>query len=172
MKSIVISSAHGKYVRGAKSILDEVDESRRVVSKVADYLRKANVKVTTFNDDSSRTVSANLNTIVNFHNAQKRDLDVSVHFNAVGGGRHSRPIGTETLFVSQQSLARHISAAITYASGLIDRGPKKRTNLAFLNRSKKPAVLLEICFVDSQADADIYRKHFNAICEAIAKALH
>jgi N-acetylmuramoyl-L-alanine amidase len=151
--------------------LDEVDESRRVVAKVADYLRNAHIKVSTFNDDVSRSVAANLNAIIGWHNSQKRDLDVSIHFNDSGGGRTSRPIGTETLFVSQQALARHVSAAITYASGLIDRGPKKRTNLAFLNRSKKPALLLEICFVNSQADADLYRKNVDAIAKAIAGAL-
>ena len=29
--SIVLSSGHGKYVRGASGIIDEVDEARRVV---------------------------------------------------------------------------------------------------------------------------------------------
>jgi hypothetical protein len=31
--SIVISSGHGKYVRGASGLLDEVDEARRVVER-------------------------------------------------------------------------------------------------------------------------------------------
>ena len=38
---IVISSGHGKYVRGACGILDEVDEARRVVDRVAAELRNA-----------------------------------------------------------------------------------------------------------------------------------
>ena len=40
---IVISSGHGKYVRGASGYLDEVDEARRVVEKVADDLRAKGV---------------------------------------------------------------------------------------------------------------------------------
>ena len=36
---IVISSGHGKYVRGASGIIDEVDEARRVVEHLADELR-------------------------------------------------------------------------------------------------------------------------------------
>jgi hypothetical protein len=34
-----------------------------------------------------------------------------------------------------------------------------------------PAVLLECCFVDSSADADLYRQKFDGICAAIASAL-
>ena len=34
-----------------------------------------------------------------------------------------------------------------------------------------PAILIETCFVDSQADADLYGEHFDAICEAIAVSL-
>jgi len=85
-KSIVISSGHGKKIRGASGYLDEVDEARRVVEKVATYLRSAGVTTTVFHDDVSTTQSDNLNRIVNFHNAQpSHDLDVSVHFNAYRG---------------------------------------------------------------------------------------
>ena len=31
MTTIIISSGHGKYIRGASGYLDEVDEARRVV---------------------------------------------------------------------------------------------------------------------------------------------
>ena len=34
-----------------------------------------------------------------------------------------------------------------------------------------PAVLLEICFVDSEADAEIYRENFADIIEAMADVL-
>jgi N-acetylmuramoyl-L-alanine amidase len=49
--------------------------------------------------------------------------------------------------------------------------PEEETNLAFLNKSKKPAILVEVCFVDSKADAELYRKHFDKICKAIADAI-
>ena len=44
---VVISSGHGKYVRGASGVLDEVDEARRVVEHVADELRAREVDDTT-----------------------------------------------------------------------------------------------------------------------------
>jgi N-acetylmuramoyl-L-alanine amidase/Putative peptidoglycan binding domain len=170
---IVISSGHGKKIRGAAGPkpwgLDEVDEARRVVEETATMLRDAGVDVTTFHDDISTSQNENLNRIVDFHNSKTRDLDVSVHFNAFEST--GKPMGTECLYVSQQALADKVSAAIADAGDLLDRGPKKRTNLFFLNNTKEPAILIETCFVDSQADAELYRQNFNVICASIAEVL-
>ena len=71
---VVISSGHGKYIRGAEGPspwgLDEVDEARKVVNKVADMMRSLGVQVTVFHDDVSDDQSENLKRIVDFHNAQ------------------------------------------------------------------------------------------------------
>jgi len=165
---VVISSGHGKYVRGAAGVLDEVDEARRVVEAVAEELRKRGVDVDTFHDDTSHSQNENLNTIVNHHNNQTRDLDVSVHFNAYV--ETTKPMGTEVLYVTQNTLADQMSRAIA-SVGFINRGPKKRTDLFFLNNTEEPAILLEVCFVDSTVDANIYDGEFDAICNAIANVL-
>ncbi len=165
---IVISSGHGKYVRGAHGIIDEVDEARKVVDAVAELLRENGVIVHVFHDDTSHSQNENLNTIVNYHNGQDRDLDISVHFNAYE--QVSKPMGTEVLYVSQSALAAQMSAAIA-DSGFIDRGAKKRTDLFFLNQTEEPSILIETCFVDSEEDVDIYNSHFVAICEDIANVL-
>src|SRR5215472_1032885 len=168
-----ISSGHGKYVRGAVGPspwgLDEVNEARKVVPAVAKHLQSNGHQVVTFNEDHATTQSANLNAIVNWHNKQTRDYDVSVHFNAytpTDGGR-----GTETLYLTQSDLATKITDAVASVSGLINRGTKKRSDLYFLNGTNKPAVLLEICFVDAAADVEAYTQHFDAICEAIARTV-
>jgi N-acetylmuramoyl-L-alanine amidase len=166
--SICISSGHGKIVRGASGILDEVDEARKVVEQVAVELRDRGVKVDVFHDNTSTSQNQNLNTIVNHHNAQHRDLDVSVHFNAYE--QVSKPMGVECLYVTQTALAADISDAIA-ACGFINRGAKKRTDLFFLNNTNKPAILIEVCFVDSSADAELYRAEFDAVCTAIADVL-
>ena len=133
-------------MRGASGILDEVDEARRVVERVAEELRDRGVDVKTFHDDTSHSQNENLKTIVNYHNAQTRELDVSVHFNAFE--QIDKPMGTEVLYVTQSALAGQLSAAIA-SCGFINRGAKKRTDLYFLNNTEMPSVLLEICFVDS-----------------------
>jgi N-acetylmuramoyl-L-alanine amidase len=169
MVKIVMSSGHGKYIRGAADILDEVDEARKVVDKTAELLRSRGVDITVFHDNTSHSQSENLNTIVNFHNSKTRDLDVSVHFNAY---QHtSKPMGTECLYVTQEELADDVSVAIANAGGFIDRGPKYRTDLKFLNSTEMPAILIETCFVDSSADAALYRENFDIICNAIADAV-
>jgi N-acetylmuramoyl-L-alanine amidase len=167
--NIVISSGHGKYIRGASGYLDEVDEARKVVEKVAEFLRAGGVHVDTFHDDTSHDQQTNLHTIVAYHNSRERELDVSCHFNAYQ--TTSKPMGTECLYVTQADLAADVADAIAAASNLIDRGPKKRTDLYFLNNTEEAAILIETCFVDSSADADAYRTHFNEICQAIAQAV-
>jgi nicotinamide mononucleotide (NMN) deamidase PncC len=169
MRSVVISSGHGKYVCGASGYLDEVDEARLVVDRVAELLRGAGVPVKTFHDDTSHSVDENRATIVNYHNAQVRDLDVSVHFNAYE--TTSKPMGTEVLYVTQSQLASETSLAISGAAGLPNRGGKKRSDLYFLNNTEQPAILIETCFCDSSADANAYRETFEAICRAIAECV-
>jgi hypothetical protein len=98
----------------------------------------------------------------------QRQLDLSIHFNAYQ--QCSKPMGTETLWVSQEALASKVSKAIA-SVGLLNLGQKKRTDLFFLNHTTAPALLLEICFCDSTVDTDLYRKNFNQICSNIADVL-
>ena len=168
-ESIVISSGHGKYVRGASGILDEVDEARKVTEALADELRNRGVEVVTYHDDVSKSQNENLNRITDFHNSKLRDLDISVHFNAYE--QVEKPMGTEVLYVSQSELASDLSAAISEGGGFINRGAKKRTDLHFLNQTEEPSVLLEVCFVDSEADTELYLENFEGIIDAIAFVL-
>jgi hypothetical protein len=168
-RSVVISSGHGKYIRGASDILDEVDEARRVVDRVAELLRSRGVDIKTFHDNTSHDQSTNLATIVDFHNRHNRELDVSVHFNAYE--HTSKAMGTECLYVTQESLSAAMADQIAEAGGFIDRGPKYRTDLYFLNNTEMPAILIEVCFVDSVADANLYDENFDQICDAIADVI-
>ena len=168
MPTIMLSSGHGLYVRGAAGILDEVDEARKMVDRVAAELAKRGCTAITFHDNTSRSQNENLSCIVDFHNSHNRDLDVSFHMNAFE--QKSGPMGTEVLYVTQQALAKEVSAAIA-GVGFIDRGAKKRTDLFFLNNTDKPAILIEVCFVDSEADAALYAEDFEQICCNIAAVL-
>lgn len=173
---VVISAGHGKYVRGAAGPppwgLDEVDEARKVVTGTAEELRKLGVEVITYWDDVSRTQSENLGRIVDFHNAQTRDFDISIHFNAYEITT-SQARGCEVLYVSSAGLelADEIVDKVCDATGLINRGPKKRTDLAFLNGTEEISALVEVAFCDAKPDCDLYRKEFNHVCQAIASGI-
>ena len=130
---IVISSSHSKLVRGASGILDEVDEARRVVERVAEMLEARGVDVTVFHDNTSTSQSENLNCIVNYHNSQERDLDVSVHFNAYV--ETTKPMGTEVLFVTQSALAlaecrQRLRKRATSSTGVGKSAPIWRSSMA------------------------------------------
>jgi N-acetylmuramoyl-L-alanine amidase len=163
---IAISSGHGKHVRGAEGYIDEVEQARRVVEHVADVLHEAGVAVTTFHDDTSNTQDENLETIVDWHNSQDRDYDVSVHFNAYQ--ETSDPMGTEVLYLTQKDLAVQMASIISQNGDLINRGAKARSDLYFLNKTDMPSILIEVCFVDSKADVDAYQLNFPMICAGIA----
>jgi hypothetical protein len=171
MTVICLSAGHSAKCRGAADILDEFNENKKVVHAVAAKLKaRAGGKCYSFVDMTSRDQNTNLNTIVDWHNSIARDLDVSIHFNC--SDQHTaNPIGTEVLYITQDGLARKLSAAIAGCSGLVDRGAKLRNDLFFLNNTEMPAVLIEVCFVDSEADASIYHQHFDSICDAIAGIL-
>jgi hypothetical protein len=79
-------------------------------------------------------------------------------------------MGTEVLYQTQAILAEDLSTAIAEV-GFIDRGAKYRDDLYVLNNTDAPAVLLEICFVDSTADCLIYDEQFDQICANIADTL-
>ena len=176
---IVISSGHGKHVPGARDLIDEVTEARRVTDRVAEILCGAGVKVDVFHDNTTRPPNSTVNTINAHHNAQTRDLDVSVHFNAVAGATRDIGIGVETCYrqgnTEMRELASRISKAIVEASGMILRrgdGTWTRTDLGFLNRTNiNRAVLLEICFVNSRTDVRLYQENFEAVCRNIAVIL-
>ena len=170
---IAISSGHGKYVSGAVGPspwgLDEHQQAVRVVDAVTPMMNSGGNSAVSYEDTTSRSQQENLNRIVNWHNSQTRDYDVSVHFNCYQ--TTNSPRGCEVLYYSQQKLATDVSAAMAQSSGFINRGAKKNTGLYFLNNTAKPAILIEVCFVDSKADVDLYQRNFTPICEAIARSI-
>jgi peptidoglycan hydrolase-like protein with peptidoglycan-binding domain len=167
---ICLSSGHGSKVPGASGYVEEVPEARRVVEQLASDLRSLGVEAPTFHDNESTSVQQNLNTIIAWHDSHgPHDLDVSVHFNA--NEVTSSPVGVEVLWVTQEALAAEVSAAISNASGLKNRGPKYRSDLAFLNGCNEKSILIEVAFCDSSADVDLYQTSFGRICSAIAETL-
>jgi len=169
MVSICMSSGHGKYIRGASGYLDEVNEARRVVEEVARLMRGAGVDVATYHDDLSHSQDENLNRIVNWHNGRSRTLDVSIHFNAYQ--TTSAAMGTECLYLTQKDLAKKVADGVARATGLPNRGPKYRDNLFFLNSTDEKAVLVEVVFVDSSRDSEVYEDQFADVCSELASAL-
>lgn len=167
---VIISSGHSINCQGASDIINEVTEAINVVNRVSEIVGQAGKECCKYHDTSSG-VNTNLSNIVNFHNKYSNGVDVSIHFNCVSG-RREEGIGVEVLYHSStKDLAEKMSQNISNASGLINRGAKQKTGLYFLKNTKKPAILIEVCFVNSVKDVEIYKSKFENICKAIAETL-
>lgn len=169
---LTISAGHWGKGTGANGFLDEGVENIRVGKRVADILRSANIVTNYIQDTINKNAKDNVNWLVAQHNKTYREFDVQIHFNS-SKGTHSKGIGVEVLVYGESMipLAKRISKAISNVSGLIDRGGKIRKDLGFLRNTKKPAILIEVCFVNDSVDTAIYRRDFEKICQAIAKEL-
>ena len=163
-----ISSGHSINCQGAADIINEVTEARKVVDRVYEIVKASGKQCYKYHDTSSSSTQ-NLVNIVNWHNGFNDGVDVSIHFNAYT--HVDKPMGVEVCYYSNSSLAAAMSKEIATAGGFINRGAKQRTGLYFLKHTNKPAILIEVCFVDSVADVNLYRANFERICQAIAKTL-
>lgn len=169
---ITISPGHYGVGTGAKGYIDEFTEAKKVSKKVHALLNKAGILCNLIIDEKSKSQRENLSYLVQQHNKTKRELDVSIHFNAINN-LTERPIGVGVLYVNRnyKQAAEKVCEAIAKSAGFVNRGAKHRTDLAILNGTHKPCLLVEVCFVNSKSDVLLYNKHFEAICLALAKSL-
>lgn len=160
-----VHGGHNFIVPGAKGLLDETAEDRKVTARVISALRAAGHTVYDCTDDSGRTQGQNLANIVAKCNAHQVDLNISNHLNAGGG------TGVEVWCYDEKAkdIAVAICASVSTALGIQNRGVKYSKNLYVLRKTAGSAILVECCFVDSQNDAS----HWNAdkCGDAIASAI-
>lgn len=160
-----VHGGHNFIVPGAKGLLDETTEDRKVTARVIYALRNAGHTVYDCTDDSGRTQGQNLANIVAKCNAHPVDLNISNHLNAGGG------TGVEVWCYNEKTkdIAASICASVSSALGIPNRGVKYSKNLYVLRKTAGSAILVECCFVDNQNDAS----HWNAdkCGDAIASAI-
>ncbi|MDK0636881.1 N-acetylmuramoyl-L-alanine amidase [Clostridium perfringens] len=150
-------------VRGASAILDEVNENRKIGNRLIQMLQEHGHTVVDCSCDTSYNVNDQLQKIVAKANAQPLDIIVSIHLNAGGGhGTEVYTWGNPSQFT--KSKADAILKAVVESCNFRNRGLKE-ANFYVLRKTVAPAILVEVCFTDSQEDA----KKINA--EAIARAM-
>lgn len=144
---------------GAVGYINESNENRIVGKKVVEYLNQAGHTAVYGEINKSDNYLAEQVAIANKDNY---DLVVQIHFNA--NKTTPNPMGTETLY--KTSNGKKYAEQVTNSLGKMykQRGAKQRTDLYWLNQTKAPAILVEICFVDSKADTDKYisNKYYTA----------
>jgi len=144
-----LHGGHNSIVQGAnfgnrkEHVLD-----RQVKDAVAAKLRALGHTVYDDTDEVGTTQSQNLNNIIRNSNSHAVDLVISFHLNASDENGQ----GVEVLYYDQKDLAAKISAQLAKDIGWRDRGAKQRTDLAVLNGTKAPAILIELGFIDNESD--------------------
>ena len=157
----------GQPGSGAVGYLNESNETRRVGKSLITLLRRAGHTVYDCTNDYAHTTSENLAEIVRMANERELDLFVSIHFNS-GGGK-----GTEVFTAGGRSFTEAEAVCKTLSAfGFKNRGIKDGSGLYVIRHTKAKAMLVEVCFVDSKEDADLYNRlgadrTAQAICSAI-----
>ncbi len=151
---------------GAVGLINESVETREVGNRLMAILKGAGHTVVNCTNDYAATTNANLAEICRLANAQPLDLFVSIHFNS-GGGK-----GTE---VFTYNGVRHAEAVAVcdklHALGFVNRGVKNQS-LYVINHTNAKAMLIEVCFVDSASDVELYRRlGAQRVAETIAEAI-
>lgn len=151
-------------VCGACGLLKESVENRPVGNKVIEKLRALGHTVIDCSCDYSKDRDEQLAAIVKKANAQKLDLFLSLHLNA-GGGTGAEVYTTNTS--GAKSEAKKLIDTYCNRTGFKNRG-HKYAEFYVLRHTVAPAMLIEMAFVDTEAD---YKKWNDLGAELIANAI-
>lgn len=105
-------------------------------------------------------------------NAVKGDYFVSIHRNS--SPYPNQYTGVETLVYNRYgragTLANNINSRLE-AIGFENQGVNERTNLVVLNQTQMPAVLVEVGFINTDADNQLLDERFDEVAQAIADGI-
>ena len=149
---------------GAVGLLNESKENRPVGDKVIQKLRALGHTVIDCSCNSASNVDEQLAAIVRKANAQKLDLFLSLHLNA-GGGTGAEIYTTNTSGAKEE--AKRLIETYCKRTEFRNRG-HKFSELYVLRHTNAPAMLLEMCFVDTESD---FKRWNNLGVETIANVI-
>jgi len=180
IKKVTVHGGHnpsGRIACGASDFLDESKEDRYITKKVIKLLKKNGIKAVNCTVNNGTSQSDVLHRICAKCNAvTDADMHISIHFNSGRNDRagDGRTWGTEVLLTQNAGdkgdIAKRICNQMSKL-GFTNRGVKISSNLYFLNHTKAPAILVEVCFVDDMDDCMLYKADRMDVAEVIVQAL-
>lgn len=163
---IVINAGHTKLGTGtgANGYLNESAETRKIAYELMKLLADSKHEVIPAVYDRSAN---NLKEAVTLANNEQADLFVSIHLNAGGGS------GCEAFTWRGQQVAQAVKVCSYLKKlGFKNRGVKDGSGLYVIKNTKCTAILIEVCFVDNKADADLFKQvGYSKIASAIYNAI-
>ena len=174
LKSIALGAGHaatGKGACGAVGYINESDEARNV-RNVIKYFASQNPEVRfvdcTVDKGSQDQV---LNSVIAICNEADVELAIQIHFNACKTEDNDGSMKGSECYIYPGSKARPYAEKICNSLakvGYKNRGVKENKSFKFLKKTKAPAIIVEVCFVDDKDDTDFYNSHFGAVGAGMA----
>ncbi|HBE9682747.1 TPA: N-acetylmuramoyl-L-alanine amidase, partial [Clostridioides difficile] len=147
--------------------IDEGKENRILTDLIVKWLKQGGATVYTGKVDKSNNYLAEQCEIANRQNV---DVAVQIHFNADHTTLNS--MGTETIYKTNNGKIYADRVNTKLATVFKNRGAKSDVRgLYWLSHTKAPAILIEVCFVDSKADTDYYIRHKDIVAKLIAEGI-
>ncbi|AXU65014.1 N-acetylmuramoyl-L-alanine amidase [Clostridioides difficile] len=134
---------------------------------IVKWLKQGGATVYTGKVDKSNNYLAEQCQIANRQNV---DVAIQIHFNA----DHTTldKMGTETIYKTNNGKVYADRVNTKLATVFKNRGAKSDVRgLFWLSHTKAPAILIEVCFVDSKADTDYYIRHKDIVAKLIAEGI-
>lgn len=147
---IAIDPGHGAYPdTGAEGYLNEQDSALAIGNAVVSKLKELGHEAWIVRPSSASSVTDSLQKRCDAANGA--DYLVSIHLNAGGGN------GSEVFAMSQAgyNLAQKVQDELVNL-GFTNRGVKDGSGLYVIKNSNPVAILVEVCFVDSLSDYNLY----------------
>lgn len=151
---------HNFKTTGAEGYISEVVEVKKIDSHISQFYKDANRKHLNVNPPDYYGAN-DINYSINLANSEKADFYYSIHMNYYN--KTSSPMGVEVIVFNDKQLVQAKRVLNNLVGlGFKNRGVKtmsevKRT-LGELKNTKMPAMIIEVCFVDSLADVELYKK--------------
>ena len=146
----------------------ECDKINKSLGKYLDQLGEQHKDVSPGNMSSSKDLKYG----VDMSNSLKADLFASIHMNS-STGEVKGALGCEVWVYSNKELiqAKRVCQELEKL-GFKNRGVKVNPEYYELKNTKCKAMIIEVCFVNSKTDVEIYNKvGYDAIGKAIAQGL-
>ena len=159
-----VNDGHTKTGPGSGAVgrIKESEHTRLVGNEVRRLFKEQGEGVVNCTIDYANSASESLDLIVKQANRQDLDWFIAIHFNA-GGGK-----GVEVYTYEGRQYQDAIDVCKNIEKlGFKNRGVKAGTGLYVIRKTKAKAMLVEVCFVDTE-DAD---KYLSVGYKAIAKAI-
>ena len=167
---IAVRGGHCPKVTGARGIIDELTEDRKVKDSVIKYLRMIGYDVLDVTPPDYTSSNVDLYYGVSKANAWGADLFISIHFNKAYDS-YNGAIGSEVCVYSPFDIAQRVVNGLA-SLGFKNRGQKIRSGLYELRNTTTKAMIIEVCFVEATGDVALYKQlGSNKIGKTIAESI-